>query len=126
MGGCGNARGRCRCPADLFYRAPLVSPRDRLDFSDRVRLAVGPDRRTHRLEWNYASPRISPGGPRSTGRPRIVDLADALLAQFERRLPAFFVWRRSSTVAAIDFWNRACAVTRRFGRFLSFAHDRRS
>src|SRR5205814_1252080 len=64
-------------------------------------------------------------GPRSTGRPRIVDLADALLAQFERRLPAFFVWQRSSTVVAIDFWSRACAVTRRFGCLLSVGHHRR-
>src|SRR2546430_17016809 len=52
--------GQRRAPANLFCFAPLVSSRGRFDFSDRVRVAVGPDRRTDRVEWNYASSRLSP------------------------------------------------------------------
>src|SRR5438874_1850338 len=37
----------------------MVSSRNRFDFSDRVRFALGPNRRTHRVEWNYSSPPIS-------------------------------------------------------------------
>src|SRR5213594_3464173 len=91
----------------------MVFARSRFDFPDRVRFALGPDRRTHRVEWNYSSTRISSGGPRSTWRPRMVDLADAVLVQFERRVSAFSLWRRSRVLVAFDFWNRACAVAGR-------------
>src|SRR6266513_5497096 len=93
----------------------MVSSRSRSDFSDRVRFALGPDRRTHRVEWNYSSPRTSSGGPRSTWRPRLVDLANAVLVQFERPVSAFSLWWRSRVVAAFNFWNRACAVAGRDG-----------
>src|SRR5438067_10526551 len=103
----------------------MVFARARFDFSDRVRLALGPDRRTHRVEWNYSSARISPGGPRPAGRPRFVDFADTVLVQLERHLFPFSVWRRSYPLTPFDRRNRAGAVTRRVGWFLSFAHDRR-
>src|SRR5436309_3867842 len=103
----------------------MVFARARFDFSDRVCLALGPDRRTHRVEWNYSSARISSGGPRSTWRPRIVDLTDALLVQFERQLSPFSLRRRGRAIAASDFRDRARAVTRWVGCFLSFAHNRR-
>src|SRR5712692_4571640 len=104
----------------------MVFARGRFDFSDRVRFALGPDRRTHRMEWNYSSARISPGGPRSTWRPRIVDLANAVLVQLERRLSPFSVRGRSRLVAASDRRNRARAVAGRARCFLSVTDDRRA
>src|SRR5437016_6885007 len=99
----------------------MVLARDRFGFSDRVRLALGPDRRTHRVEWNYSSARISSGGPRSTWRPRIVDLTDAVLGQFERRIPPFSLRRRGRAIADPDCRDCDSTVTRWVGCFLSSA-----
>ncbi len=104
----------------------MVFARDRFDFFDRVRFALGPDRRTHRIEWNYSSARISPGGPRPIGRPRIVDLADTLLVQLERHLSPFSLWRRSYPLTPFDRRNRARAVAGRARCFLSVTDDRRA
>src|SRR5437588_6437003 len=104
----------------------MVSSHSRPDFSDRVRFALGPDRRTHRREWNYSSAGISSSRPRSTWRPRIIDLANAVLVQFKRRVAACSLWRRSRFVAASDFRNRARAVIGRARGGLFVARDRRA
>src|SRR5262249_18335782 len=114
-----------RCStADLLLRSSLVSALARSDFLDRVRFALGPDRRTDRLERNHASRPISSGRARSAWRSRIVDPADALLVQFERRVSLFSVRRRRCAFASAHFWNRARARARRPGDFLSVAHRR--
>src|SRR5438128_1283546 len=54
-----------------------------------------------------------------------VDLTDSVLVQFERRIPPFSLRRRGRAIAPSDFRDRARAVTRWVGCFLSFAHNRR-
>src|SRR5260370_7140165 len=104
----------------------MVFARSRFDFSDRVRLALGADRRTYWVQRNYTGQRISSRRPRATRRAGVVDLADPVLAKFERRLSPFSLWRRSCVVAAFDFWHRARTVVGRARCFLSFAHNRRT
>src|SRR5437763_4822052 len=102
-----------KCPAaEISLGAPMVSQRTRFDFSDRVRFALGPDRRTHRLRRHYSDRRLSSSRARSTRRPRVFDVADALLVHLERRLRAFSMWRRSSVVVIADFLNRVRAFAR--------------
>ena len=44
-----------RCPAaNVFCRATMVSALSRFDFPDRIRFALGPDRRTYRLGRNHS------------------------------------------------------------------------
>src|SRR5437588_597163 len=113
-------------PREQFERSVMVFARSRFDFSDRVRLALGADRRTYWVQRNYTGQRISSRRPRATRRPRIVDPADPVLAQFERRLSPFSLWRRSCVVAASGFWHRTRTVVGRARCFLSFAHNRRT
>src|SRR5207302_5134804 len=105
------ALGRRRSATEVFLGAALVLARARFDFHDRVRFALGPSRRTDRLKRNYSGPRISSRGARATGRPRIVDLADFVLVQFERCVSSFSLRRGSCAVVASDFRNRARALT---------------
>src|SRR5207237_6620680 len=93
--------------------------------SDRVRFALGPNRRTHRLQWNRAGARISSRRARANRRPSIVDLADALLVQFQRRVSPFSLRRRRFVVVAFDFWSRSRGVAFWSRRFLFVAHYRR-
>src|SRR6266446_7442935 len=116
--------GRRRSPAGLFCRAAMVFVRPRFDFFDRVRLALGADRRTYWVQRNYTGRRISSRRPRPTWRPGLVDPADPLLVQLERCLSPFSLWRRSCVVAASDFWHRARTVVGRARCFLSFARNR--
>src|SRR5205809_717141 len=102
----------------------MVFARPRFDFSDRVRLALGADRRAYWVQRNYTGQRISSRRPRPTWRPGLVDPADPLLVQLERCLSPFSLWRRSSVVAASDFWHRARTVVGRARCFLSFARNR--
>src|SRR5437773_7791717 len=99
----------------------MVFARPRFDFSDRVRLALGADRRTYWVQRNYTGRRIPSRRPRPTWRPGLVDPADPLLVQLERCLSPFSLWRRSCVVAASDFWHRARTVVGRARCFLSFA-----
>src|SRR5262249_61446979 len=99
------------CPsAAIFLGAPMVHSVARFDFSNRVRVALGPDRRTNRFERNHARRAVSSGCARATWRPRGVDLADAVLAQLERCVPSFFVRWRRCLVSAAHFWNLSVAL----------------
>src|SRR5207248_11086388 len=98
----------------------MVFARSRFDFSDRVRLALGADRRTYWVQRNYTGQRISSRRARATRRPRIVDLAAPVLAQFERRLSPSSLWRRSGVVAALGFWHPTRTVLGRARCVVSF------
>src|SRR5260370_15721264 len=91
---------------------------------DRVCFALGPDRRPDRIEWNFACPPISFRRARTTRRPRVVDLANALLVQLERRIPAFSLRRWSCVVDLVHFRDPALDLFDCVIPFLSFAPRR--
>src|SRR5437899_11307514 len=62
----------------------LVSSYARRYLLNRVRLALGPSGWAYWQQRDLADKSISAGGSRTTRRPRLLALADALLVQFEQ------------------------------------------
>src|ERR1700736_3213812 len=117
--------GRRCAPAEFFLGAQMVPAITRPRLSDRVCFALGPDRRPDRIERNFARAPISFRRAGTTWRPRVVDFANALLVQLERRIPAFSLRRWSCVVNLVHRRNRACDLFDCVIRVLSFAHGRR-
>src|SRR5260370_4664111 len=91
---------------------------------DRVCFALGPDRRPDRIEWNFACPPISFRRAQTTRRPPVVDLANALLVQLERRIPAFSLRRWVCVVDLVQPRTRPCHPFASVLRCLCFAYRR--
>jgi len=77
------------------------------DFSDRVRLALGADRRTYWSNGIIPVSEFSSRRPRQLGDRAVSILPTLLLVQLERLLSPFSLCRRSCVVAASYFWHRA-------------------
>src|SRR4029453_1955387 len=114
-----------RCPAPHLFPSPsLVFALPRPDLSDRVSLALGTGGRTDRRPGSGAGASIVDGGARATRRAGLPPPPAPLLAQFERRVPAFSLRRRCGSLPAPHCRHRAHSLPRPAFRILSFAQHR--
>src|SRR4029450_4849329 len=102
----------------------LVLSRARRHLLNRVRFALGPSGRAYWQRWNRAGKSVSTSRSRTTRRPRLLVVADALLVQFEQCISAFSMRRRCRFVVALNRRSRSGVFAHRAVRLLSVPHDR--
>src|SRR6266536_811013 len=102
----------------------LVSSHARRHLLNRVRFALGPSGWADWQQRDLADKSISSGGSRTTRRPRLLALADALLVQFEQCISSFPLRRRCRFVVAPNRRSRSGRFAHRTVRLLPVAYDR--
>ena len=102
----------------------LVSSDARRHLLNRVRFSLGPSGRTYWQQRDLANKSISAGDSRTTRRPRLLAVADALLVQFEQCISSFSLRRRCRFVVPPNRRIRSGVFAHRAVRLLLVPYDR--